>query len=135
MRRLLLAIGVGVCAGLGASALAGDEFSLAWSTQDVGGGVLTGDGYEVMGTVGQPDAGILTDGEFRLEGGFWVGPPATGRVRCPADFNGDDFLDFFDYDDFVAGFEAGNPRCDFNADGFLDFFDYDDFVVAYEQGC
>jgi hypothetical protein len=57
---------------------------------------------------------------------------------CPADFNGDGFLDFFDYDDYVACFEgAGAPGCDadFNGDGFVDFFDYDDFVAAFEVGC
>lgn len=54
---------------------------------------------------------------------------------CPADFNQDRFLDFFDYDEFVAAFELGLPSCDFNRDGFLDFFDYDDFVAAYEGGC
>jgi hypothetical protein len=57
---------------------------------------------------------------------------------CPADFNGDGFVDFFDYDDFVACFEgAGAPGCnaDFNGDGFVDFFDYDDFVLAFETGC
>jgi hypothetical protein len=30
-------------------------------------------------------------------------PPAA----CPVDFNGDNFADFFDYDDFVAAFESG----------------------------
>jgi hypothetical protein len=57
---------------------------------------------------------------------------------CPADFNGDGVLDFFDYDDFVSCYEgAGDPGCDadFNADGVVDFFDYDDFVLAYETGC
>jgi hypothetical protein len=57
---------------------------------------------------------------------------------CPADFNGDGFLDFFDYDDYVACFEgAGAPDCDadFNGDSFVDFFDYDDFVAAFELGC
>ena len=30
-----------------------------------------------------------------------------------------------------------SPACpvDFNADGFVDFFDYDDFVAAFEGGC
>jgi hypothetical protein len=60
-------------------------------------------------------------------------------VPCPADFNGDGFLDFFDYDDFVACFEGVvcPPRttADFNGDGFVDFFDYDDFVTGFEQGC
>ncbi len=54
---------------------------------------------------------------------------------CPADYNGDGFLDFFDYDEFVLGFETGDLRADYNGDGFLDFFDYDDFVLAFETGC
>lgn len=28
-------------------------------------------------------------------------------VLCPADFDGDGLVDFFDFDAFVAGFEAG----------------------------
>ncbi|XVJ59717.1 MAG: hypothetical protein HEQ23_10060 [Tepidisphaera sp.] len=61
--------------------------------------------------------------------------PAMLTVTCPADFNDDGFLDFFDYDEFVTAFETGDPRADFNADGFIDFFDYDDFVAAFETGC
>jgi hypothetical protein len=64
-----------------------------------------------------------------------VGGPYSSCDACPADFNGDGFLDFFDYDEFVAAYETGDPRTDFNADGFLDFFDYDEFVAAYESGC
>jgi predicted outer membrane repeat protein len=58
---------------------------------------------------------------------------------CPADFNEDGFLDFFDYDDYVACFEGfGCPpgkTSDFNGDGFSDFFDYDEFVTAFNLGC
>jgi hypothetical protein len=55
---------------------------------------------------------------------------------CPADFNGDGFLDFFDYDAFVGAFEAGvGLEADFNEDGFVDFFDYDAYVGAFEAGC
>jgi hypothetical protein len=54
---------------------------------------------------------------------------------CPVDFNGDGFLDFFDYSDFVLAFETGAASADFNADGFIDFFDYSDFVAGYEAGC
>lgn len=99
---------------------------------------------------------IANDPEVRtLRGTFTLAAPATldfmirdyfladnaGGVAveiapsCPADFNGDDFLDFFDYGDFVAAFEAGDPRADFNHDDFLDFFDYGDFVAAFEAGC
>jgi|GEM_PF-2039365 len=60
-------------------------------------------------------------------------------VRCPADFNGDGFVDGFDYDDFVACFEGEacpiGKSADFNGDGFPDGFDYDDFVTAFEEGC
>lgn len=55
---------------------------------------------------------------------------------CPADFNRDGFLDFFDYDAYVEAFESGNdPRADLNCDRFLDFFDYDAFVAQFESGC
>ena len=60
-------------------------------------------------------------------------------ATCPADFNGDGFLDFFDYDDYVNCFETGTcpsgASADFNGDGFVDFFDYDDYVTAFEAGC
>jgi len=59
-------------------------------------------------------------------------PQAPG---CPADFNGDGFLDFTDFDDFVLAFEAGAASADFNNDGFLDFTDFDDFVASFEAGC
>ncbi|XVJ57895.1 MAG: hypothetical protein HEQ23_00285 [Tepidisphaera sp.] len=60
-------------------------------------------------------------------------------TSCPADFNGDNFLDFFDYDDYVNCFETGTcpdgRTADFNGDDFVDFFDYDAFVAAFETGC
>ena len=62
----------------------------------------------------------------------WV---ATLPLACDADFNGDGFLDFTDFDDFVVAFEAGSASADFNADGFLDFTDFDAFVSSFEAGC
>lgn len=56
-------------------------------------------------------------------------------VACYADFNGDCFVDFTDFDDFVSAFEAGDPSADYNQDGFLDFTDFDDAVAAFESGC
>jgi hypothetical protein len=61
------------------------------------------------------------------------------QAGCEADFNGDNFVDFFDYDDFVNCFETATcpagRTADFNGDDFVDFFDYDAFVVAFETGC
>ncbi len=61
------------------------------------------------------------------------------EVDCHADFNGDGFVDFFDFDDFIQCFE-GLPcppgrDADFNHDGFIDFFDLDDFIADFERGC
>lgn len=63
---------------------------------------------------------------------------STGLL-CHADFNGDGFVDAFDYDDYVACFE-GEPcppgrNADTTGDGFVDAFDYDAFVEAFEIGC
>lgn len=56
-------------------------------------------------------------------------------VDCPADFNGDNVVDFFDYLDFVALWTIGDPAGDFNGDSSVDFFDYLDFVAAFDAGC
>ncbi len=58
-------------------------------------------------------------------------PPSS----CPADFNGDEIVDFFDYLDFVDAFSSNAPNADFNGDGIIDFFDYLDFVDAFSLGC
>jgi hypothetical protein len=50
---------------------AGGQFSLDWSTIDGGGGSSTGGVYCVTGTIGQPDAGKMSGGNFTLDGGFW----------------------------------------------------------------
>ena len=52
-------------------------FSLPWFTFDSGGGRSNGGGLEVVGTAGQPDAGIMAGGEFSLSGGFWYAPVTT----------------------------------------------------------
>jgi hypothetical protein len=46
-------------------------YSIDWSTIDGGGGTSTGGVYSVTGTIGQPDAGKMSGGNFTLSGGFW----------------------------------------------------------------
>jgi hypothetical protein len=56
------------------------------------------------------------------------------RVEHP-DFNLDGFVDFFDYDDFTAAYQAGTDMsADWNYDGFIDFFDFDDFSAQFQSG-
>ena len=52
-----------------------------------------------------------------------------------ADVNDDGFVDFFDYDVYVADFEAGNLRADVSGDGRVTLDDYEEFVRGFERGC
>jgi hypothetical protein len=64
-----------------------------------------------------------------------IGPLEATSLYCPADFNGDQVVDLFDYLDFVNAFSTQEPLADFNADNVVDLFDYLDFVAAFAQGC
>lgn len=74
---VLTVLTVGVFAPMSAG-----DFGLDWWTVD-GGGVMraTGGEFELSGTVGQPDAGVMAGGDFELTGGFWVAP---SMPRCTA---------------------------------------------------
>jgi hypothetical protein len=47
------------------------DFRLDWYTTDGGGTTGTGGVFTVSGTIGQPDAGTLSSGQFTVYGGFW----------------------------------------------------------------
>src|SRR5207237_7455972 len=51
----------------------GQSYSIDWFTIDGGGGTSSGGAYTLSGTIGQPDAGQLSGGNFTLDGGFWGG--------------------------------------------------------------
>jgi len=73
-----------VCLAFGglvtAHAQSGGGYDLTWNTVDGGGQTFsTGGGYSLGGTIGQPDAGMLTGGGYTLGGGFWRG----GAVALP----------------------------------------------------
>jgi len=83
---------------------AAQEYELARSTID-GGGIMRsiGGAFDLSGTIGQPDAGVLSGGAFVLTGGFWF---AEARTDC----NSDGTVNLHDYDDFkacLAGPDAG----------------------------
>jgi hypothetical protein len=82
-------------------------------------------------------------GAIRVEGGIGY---ATGRGmeiidvglscgHCPADFDADGTLGFFDVAAFIAAFNAGDGAADFDGNGSLDFGDVAAFVAAYGAGC
>lgn len=88
--------------------------------------------YRLVAGVGDP-ANPIGDPNVYSE-------PATVVLRvtapdCPADFNRDGLLNFFDFAAFVAAFQAQDPAADFNADGLFNFFDFPLFIDAFEAGC
>ena len=67
-----------------ARAQSGGGYDLTWSTVDGGGYTWSeGGGYSLGGTVGQPDAGVLSGGDYTLAGGFWGGAAARYGVYLP----------------------------------------------------
>lgn len=97
MTRLAMVASFGVSFGaslgaalvVGAAAHAGGgSFAITRYTIDGGGGVSSGGGFTVRGTIGQPDASIVpaTGGGFALSGGFWF---SSTPAPCPGDFDGD----------------------------------------------
>jgi len=58
------------------------QYGLGWYTIDGGGGMAAvGAPYAVSGTIGQPDAALMTGGPFSLSGGFWVGDIAVVGIE------------------------------------------------------
>ena len=58
-----------------------DGFSLPWYTIDGGAASSQGGGFELSGTIGQPDAGALYGGEFTLAGGFGGSVPPREKQQ------------------------------------------------------
>lgn len=50
---------------------------------DGGATFSTSGGYELGGTVGQPDAGGLSGGTYTLGGGFWGGGAVEYNIYLP----------------------------------------------------
>lgn len=58
-------------------------YAINWWTVDGGGGTSTGGVYSVSGTIGQPDAGLMSGGGYTLQGGFWGGAVAVQTPGAP----------------------------------------------------
>jgi len=68
-----------ICAPLASA----QNYSIDWYTIDGGGGTSSGGSFSLSGTIGQPDAGTLSGGDYTLLGGFWAGVFAVQQVGAP----------------------------------------------------
>ena len=113
-------------------AFAGEPaFEIDRSTIDGGGGMRSmGGPFELSGTIGQHDAGVMSGGDFELTGGFWF-------ALSPTDCNEDGAVDLMDYFVFSACLDgpdgdvlAGCECYDVDHSGTVDLRD---FAVAQEN--
>ena len=76
---LFVLVGVGMTL-----ASPGSSYEISWWTVDDGGGTSSGSNYALSGTIGQPDAGALSGGDYTVMGGFWVQRfEASYRIYLP----------------------------------------------------
>ncbi len=62
----------------------GGGYNLEWNTIENGGEMVSsGGGYEVAGTMGQKDTGIITGGDYKIDGGFWPGSSSIDAPTAP----------------------------------------------------
>ena len=118
---------------IGATVAMGQEFDLSWHSMDGGGAMRsTGGDFELSGTVGQPDAGVMEGGAYLLTGGFWF-------EIVPADCNEDGGVNRFDYADFEACLTGpngpsavGSCRCfDIDRNKVVDMADFAELQALY----
>ena len=116
------------------------DFELDWWTVDGGGGTFsTGGGFELGGTIGQPDAGVMTGGDYELTGGCWPAASA-GPAICRGDTNCDGQITYADINPFVialgnlSAWQVQFPdcpwqNCDVSGDGAVSYADINPFVA------
>jgi hypothetical protein len=77
---------------------------------------------------------LFTDqGDFQI---VRLEPLTKGwRFLCPADYNEDGELNFFDISEFLSLFNQQDPEADFNGDGDFNFFDISAFLQSFSEGC
>jgi hypothetical protein len=145
----LVCVAALVVAGLAVGAAEG-QYSVVWWTVDGGGALASAGGtFTLAGTVGQPDAGVMTGGTYTLTGGFWVG--AAVPAICTGDGNCDGLINWRDIDYLIAGqndnvsawtalFAAPGPSCnllnlDTSGDSHVNWRDIDPFIALMNRTC
>lgn len=115
---VLAILGTALALGAATPSFAGPPtLALSSNTFSGGGGTSAGGDFHLSGTIGQPDAsvGSLVGAAFSLDGGFW--PAADTALTCPADFNGDGFVDSVDLLGVLSGWGLCDPPCPQDIDG------------------
>jgi hypothetical protein len=71
------------------------QLNINWFTVVGGGGTSSGGSFTVTGSIGRPDAGVVSGGQFTLRGGFWPGLVVPSTSEAPTlfiQFSGDSVI-------------------------------------------
>jgi hypothetical protein len=81
---LIISIALALLAVSIAAAQTGAGYDLTWSTIDSGGYTFsTGGAYSLGGTIGQPEAAVMSGSAYTVSGGFWFGSTAHMNIYLP----------------------------------------------------
>ena len=114
-------------------------FEIARHAIGSGGGVSTGGGFELSGTVGQHDAGDMSGGVYACAGGFWAGAGAAPPCYPNCDNSTvSPVLNVGDFTCFLQRYAAADLYA--NCDGStavptLNVQDFTCFLQRYAAGC
>ena len=96
------------------------------------------------GNGGSPASGVSSARRIQVKDEFAYTTYYGGGLRvfdmrlctlCPADFDNNSILDFFDISLFLSAFLAQDPAADLTNEGVFDFFDVSAFLSAFSTGC
>jgi hypothetical protein len=124
---------------LASSIASAQTFDLSWYSLDSGGATFSaaGGGWELGGTIAQPDAGgPLTGGPgFELVGGFWFGVSSA----CPGDVDGDRQVSLSDLSILLSHFGTANGATlsdgDVDGDNDVDLSDLSILLSRFGATC
>ncbi len=113
------------------------QLSIDWYTIDGGGGPATGGTFDLTGTIGQPDVGLVTGGQFEINGGFWTSAGSSCYPNCDGSTT-PPVLNVLDFTCFLNRFAAGDSyaNCDNSTTPpALNVLDFLCFLNQFAAGC
>ena len=116
-----------------ATAQTGGPYDLSW--HNIGpGGSASGGSYDLLGSIGQPDAATMSGGPYSLTGGFLPGGPTCALA---GDLNGDGQVTVLDIQMIAAAWPQATASFpyDQSGDGDLDIQDVTLVTAQFGDAC
>jgi len=128
-----LAIALLLSSAPAAHAQTGGPYDLSW--HNIGpGGAASGGSYDLLSSIGQPDAATMSGGSYTLTGGFLPGGPTCALA---GDLNGDGQVTVLDIQMIAAAWPQATASFpyDQSGDGDLDIQDVTLVAAQFGSAC